>query len=240
MNQKTDEAILFCIYWKEINPSSRKHNQEKIQKIPIQFAPLLFVLESISPLDMGSKGLSLAFAFCASATFGLPGIALASETAHVKIYDHGNERIVDIKAIENGKYHDVKILIDKNCSNAHGDACLHKVNAFVDGAQLPIKAVATEPNGLISIKAITRDGNMLDIKGITSDGEIVDIKARPGTNSLSHGVKAIFEDGSVAHVKVFDKDGGFYHIKAKSASPYSSGRNAHGVTYWGDVRAIEY
>ena len=166
-----------------------------------------------------------------------PMSAQADEIGHVKAYDYNGEMLVKIKVLDNGRQYPVKVLINKDCAIQHGTACLHDVRALINGKEVSIKAISKEPNGRVSVKAITESGKVLDVKGIKENGEILDVKTVVTVGSLTHGVKTFNKQAEKMHIKGFDKAGGFYHIKAVTTD---GSKSINGVKYWGDVKAISY
>lgn len=183
------------------------------------------------------KTLSVILAGCAGLAVLQPISAQADEIGHVKVIDYNAETLVGIKVLDNGKQYPVKALINKDCATQHGTACLHDVKALINGEKVPIKAISKEPNGRVSVKAITESGRILDVKGINEDNEILDIKTVVTVGSLTHGVKAFNKQSEAMNVKGFDRAGGFYHIKAVTTD---GSRSINGVKYWGDIKAISY
>lgn len=183
------------------------------------------------------KYLSVVLSGCVGLAMLQPMSAQADEIGHVKVIDYDGETVVRIKVLDNGKEYPVKVLINKDCATQHGAACLHDVKALINGEKIPVKAISKEPNGRVSVKAITESGRILDVKGIKENGEILDIKTVITVGSLTHGVKAFSKQSEALNVKGFDGSGGFYHIKAVTLD---DSKSINGVKYWGDVKAISY
>jgi len=183
------------------------------------------------------QALSAVFAGCAGLTLLNLIPAKADEIGHLKAIDYNGETLVRVKALDNGKQYPVKVLINKDCATKNGTACLHAVKALINGEKVSVKAISKEPNGRVSVKAITKSGRILDIKGIKENGEILDVKALITVGSLTHGVKAFNKQSEAINVKGFDKSGGFYHIKAITTE---GPKSINGVKYWGDIKAISY
>ena len=158
------------------------------------------------------------------------------ETGHVKSVDFQSENLLDVKAIHNGKAFDVKIIPNEFCN---GDTlpCLHSIKAFVDGQQLPVKAVAKEANGMISIKAIRSDGKLIDIKSLMENGDLMDVKAHQVSGSFVLPVKAFMRNGSILSIKGISKSGDVYDIKAIRSNLRDKVIN--GVKYMADIKAVK-
>lgn len=183
------------------------------------------------------KALSVVLSGCAGLAMLQPMSAQADEIGHVKAIDYAGETLVRIKVLDNGKQYPVKVLINEDCATQHGTACLHDVKALINGEKISIKAISKEPNGRVSVKAITESGRILDVKGIKENDEILDIKTVITAGSLTHGVKAFNKQSETLNVKGFDRSGNFYHLKAVTTD---GTRSINGVKYWGDIKAISY
>ena len=183
------------------------------------------------------KAFSFALAGCAGMAMLQPISAKADEIGHLKAIDYNGETLVRIKALDNGNQYPVKVLVNKDCATKHGTACLHDVKALINGEIVSVKAISKEPNGRVSVKAITKSGRKLDVKGINENGEILDVKTVITVGSLTHGIKAFNKQSDAIDVKGFDKSGGFYHIKTIRIE---GSKSINGVQYWGDVKAISY
>ena len=163
-----------------------------------------------------------------------PGHSL--ERGHVKSVDFQGENLLDVKAIHNGEAHDVKIILNEFC-NRDTLPCLHSVKAFVDGQQLPVKAVAKDASGRISIKAIRADGKLIDIKSLMKNGDLMDVKAHQVDGSFVLPVKASMKNGSILSIKGISKSGEVFDIKAIRTN---LGDNViNGVPYMADIKAVE-
>ena len=158
------------------------------------------------------------------------------EIGHVKSVDFQGENLLDVKAIQNGKAYDVKVFRNEFCN---GDTlpCLHSIKALVDGQQLPVKAVAKEANGRISIKAIRSDGKLIDIKSLMENGDLMDVKAHQVNGSFVLPVKAFMRNGSILSIKGISKSGDVYDIKA--IRPNLADKVINGVKYMADIKAVQ-
>ena len=158
------------------------------------------------------------------------------ETGHVKSVDFQGENLLDVKAIHNGKAYDVKVFRNEFCN---GDTlpCLHSIKALVDGQQLPVKAVAKEANGRISIKAVRSDGKLIDIKSLMENGDLMDVKAHQVNGSFILPVKAFMKNGSILSIKGISKSGDVYDIKAIRSN--LGDKVINGVKYMADIKAVE-
>ena len=130
----------------------------------------------------------------------------------------------------------MKIIPNKFC-NRDTSPCLHSVKAFVDGLQLPVKAIAKESDGRISIKAIRSDGKLIDIKSLMENGDLMDVKARQVNGSFVLPVKAFMSNGSILSIKGISRRGDVYDIKAIRAN--LADKVINGVKYMADIKAIE-
>ncbi len=89
--------------------------------------------------------------------------------------------ILNVKAIVNGAYLPIKLIVKK------------------DDVYFPLKAI-TKDGTLLDIKAVTENGDLLSVKGVSRSGIIVQIKAI-GKDASFYNVFAISPEGQVNDVK---------------------------------------
>lgn len=180
-----------------------------------------------------------------SAFFGFLGIAgifaisqpiHAFEKGHVKSIDFEGEAFLDVKAFQNDKAYDLKIISNKSC-NENTLPCLHSVKVFIDGQQFPVKAIAAAADGRVSVKAIRSDGSFIDIKSLSADGSLMDVKVVPVSGSSVHPVKAYTKNGEFFSIKGIHQSGEVYDIKAFRKT--LAGKTINGVEYMYDIKAVQ-
>lgn len=89
--------------------------------------------------------------------------------------------ILDIKAIINGEYLPIKLIVKD------------------DDVYYPLKAIAKDGT-LIDVKAVTEEGEILPVKGVGKSGTIVHVRAI-GKDSAFYNIFAISPEGKVNDVK---------------------------------------
>jgi len=89
--------------------------------------------------------------------------------------------ILDIKAIINGKYLPIKLIVKD------------------DDVYYPLKAIAKDGT-LIDVKAVTEEGEILPVKGVGKSGTIVHVRAI-GKDSSFYNIFAISPEGKVNDIK---------------------------------------
>lgn len=186
---------------------------------------------------MGLKSFSAIFGFLGIAgIFGISQPIHALEIGHVKSIDFDGEAFLDVKVFQNDKAYDLKIISNKSC-NENTLPCLHSVKAFIDGQQFPVKAIVTEADGRVSVKAIRSDGSLIDIKSSSGDGSLMDVKVAPSSGSIVHPVKAYTKNGAIFSIKGIHQSGEVYDIKAFRKT--LAGKTINGVEYMFDIKAVQ-
>jgi hypothetical protein len=107
-------------------------------------------------------------------------------------------KLIKVKAVdEDGKLHDVKAL------QSFGDTSILDVKCLYNDEVLPVKLILGEGDNNYALKAIKEDGTLLSIVAVTDEGEQFQIK----------GIKRI---GNIVNIRVLGKDGTHYKVFAIS------------------------